>query len=200
MPDKKAKFATSQTRENLMRSFAGECQARARYTIAASIAKKEKQEILYRIFTFTAEQEFAHAKLFLKELEDFNGQTMTVDGTYPVDLGADVIAQLKSAHHNELQEFEQDYATFAKIATQEEFPLVAKLFDQVAKVEKIHADRFGHYASLLENGTLYTSAKPVEWMCLHCGNVVDSTVAPMHCPLCNHPQTYFIRRDENPFY
>ncbi len=193
-------FATSQTRENLMRSFAGECQARARYTMAANIAKTANHQSIAHIFNFTAQQEHTHATLFYRALDALKGTTVAVDGTYPVDSYSDVLSQLKAAHHNEYQEWEHDYKTFGKIAEEEDFPLLAKLFFTVAEVERVHGDRFNHYAQLMEGGTLYADPQPQQWMCLHCGLVVTSTVAPAHCPLCAHPQGYFIRREENPYH
>ncbi len=197
--DKATQFATSQTKENLMRAFAGECQARARYTIAAKQAKQAKHQSLAHIFDFTAQQEHTHATLFYNALGELKGTTVAVDGTYPVDTYSDLLSQLKAAHHNEYQEWEHDYKAFGKIAEEENFPLLAKLFFTVADVEKVHSDRFQHYAQRMEGGTLYADAQPQQWMCLHCGLVVDSTVAPAHCPLCAHPQGYFIRREENPY-
>lgn len=199
MQDKSIQFKTSQTRENLMRAFAGESQARNRYTFAAGLAKKQEQEIISRLFLFTADQERAHASLFYHALEGLAGETVAVDGTYPVDLAPDLLQQLKAAQHNEHQEWQHDYAAFGQIAQEEDYPLLAKLFRTVADVERIHGDRFGRYAQMLEEGSLYQAPQPTQWMCLHCGLVVDSTVAPSHCPLCRHPQGYFIRRGENPF-
>ena len=124
---------------------------------------------------------------------------MVVDGTYPVDCYPDLLSQLKAARHNEHQEWQHDYAAFGKTAEEEDFPLIAKLFYTIADVERVHGDRFGRYAHMVEEGSLYQAAQPTQWMCLHCGLVVDSTVAPAHCPLCRHPQGYFIRREENPF-
>ncbi len=193
-------FKQSQTRENLMRSFAGECQARARYAIAASQAKQSQHQSLAKVFEFTAQQEHAHATLFYNAMRELAGENITIDGNYPVDCYSDLLSQLKAAHHNETQEYEHDYKTFGNIADQEDFPLLAKLFHTVADVERVHADRFALYAKRMEDATLYADPQPTEWMCLHCGLVVRSTVAPAHCPLCSHPQGYFIRREENPFH
>ena len=200
MPEKTEAFAHSQTRENLMRAFAGESQARNRYTIAAGIAHKRGLEVIQGLFLFTADQEKAHAKQFYRQLHDLGGQTIRVDGTYPVDLYADLLDYLRAAQHNEYGEWEHDYASFARTAMEEGFPLVGKLFENIAGVEKIHGDRFGRYADTLEQGQLFASDTKVEWMCLNCGYVVEATAAPAHCPVCRHPQGYFVRVELAPYH
>ena len=152
------------------------------------------------LFLFTADQEKAHAKQFYRQLHDLGGQTIRVDGTYPVDLYADLLDYLRAAQHNEYEEWEHDYAGFARTAMEEGFPLVGKLFENIAGVEKIHGDRFGRYADLLERGELFASDVKVEWMCLNCGYVVEATAAPAACPVCRHPQGYFVRVDLAPYH
>ena len=200
MAEKAQAFAHSQTRENLMRAFAGESQARNRYTIAAGIAHKSGLAVIQGLFLFTADQEKAHAKQFYRQLHDLGGQSIRVDGTYPVDLYADLLDYLRAAQHNEYEEWEHDYAGFARTAMEEGFPLVGKLFENIAGVEKIHGDRFGRYADLLERGELFASDVKVEWMCLNCGYVVEATAAPAACPVCRHPQGYFVRVDLAPYH
>ena len=199
MADKTNEFARSQTRENLMRAFAGESQARNRYTIAAGIAHKSGLAVIQGLFLFTADQEKAHAKEFYSQLRDLGGQTVRVDGTYPVDLYADLLDYLRAAQHNEYQEWEHDYAAFARTAMEEGFPLVGKLFENIARVEQTHGDRFGRYADLLEQNQLFCAEAEVQWTCLNCGFVVTSTVAPAHCPVCQHPQGYFVRVELAPW-
>ena len=148
MSDNMQAFAHSQTRENLMRAFAGESQARNRYTIAAGIAHKEGLEVLRGVFLFTADQEKTHAKQFYGQLAQLNGQTIQIDGTYPVDLYDNLLAHLRAAQHNEYQEWEHDYQHFAQVAMSEGFPLVGKLFENIARVEQTHGDRFGKFADL----------------------------------------------------
>ena len=200
MEDKTAAFAASQTRENLMRAFAGESQARNRYTIAAGIAHKSGLEVIQGLFLFTADQEKAHAKEFYRQLHDLGGQTVRVDGTYPVDLYADLLDYLRAAQKNEYGEWEHDYAQFARTAMDEGFPLVGKLFENIAAVEKIHGDRFGRYAAMLEQGRLFAEDVKVEWMCLNCGYVVTASTAPANCPVCRHPQGYFVRVELAPYH
>ena len=200
MPEKTEAFAHSQTRENLMRAFAGESQARNRYTIAAGIAHKSGLQVIQGLFLFTADQEKAHAKQFYRQLHDLGGQTIRVDGTYPVDLYADLLDYLRAAQHNEYGEWEHDYASFARTAMEEGFPLVGKLFENIARVEQTHGDRFGRFADMLEKEQLFASDTKVEWMCLNCGYVVDATAAPAHCPVCRHPQGYFVRVELAPYH
>ena len=195
MSDKTEAFLHSQTRENLMRAFAGESQARNRYTIAAGVANKAGLAVIQGVFLFTAEQERVHAKQFYAALEDCAGQTVKVDGTYPVDIYSGVLDYLRAAQHNEYQEWEHDYTAFARTAMEEDFPLVGKLFENIARVEKVHGDRFGRFADMLEQHTLFSADTRVEWMCLHCGYVVESTAAPAKCPVCHADQGFFVRMD-----
>ena len=199
--DSKAEtFARSETHINLMRAFAGESQARNRYTIAAGMAREKNLYVVQQAFLFTADQELTHAKQFYRQLADLSGQTVRADGTYPVDLYPDLLSHLRAAQHNEFQEWEHDYAHFAKTASEEGFPLVAKLFDSIAGIERIHGERFGRFADLLEREELFVSSVTCQWMCLNCGYVVESTMAPASCPVCHHPQGYFVRMEMVPFH
>ena len=181
-------FMKSKTRENLMRSFAGESQARNRYTIAASAARKEKLEVVARVFEFTADQEKAHAKVFYDLLLPSAGQNIAIDGNYPIDLSDKTVDLLKAARHNEYEEFEHDYAAFAEIAHRE------------AKIEKTHGDRFGQFADWLEQGRLFgEDNNQTVWMCLNCGEIITASMAPQVCPVCRHGQDYFIRLDLAPY-
>ena len=193
-------FARSETHINLMRAFAGESQARNRYTIAAGMAREKNLYVVQQVFLFTADQELTHAKQFYRQLADLSGQTIRADGTYPVDLYPDLLSHLRAAQHNEFQEWEHDYAHFAKTASEEGFPLVAKLFDSIAGIERIHGERFGRFADLLEREELFVSSVTCQWMCLNCGYVVESTMAPASCPVCHHPQGYFVRMEMVPFH
>lgn len=200
MSNKAETFARSETHINLMRAFAGESQARNRYTIAAGMAREKNLYVVQQVFLFTADQELTHAKQFYRQLADLSGQTIRADGTYPVDLYPDLLSHLRAAQHNEFQEWEHDYAHFAKTASEEGFPLVAKLFDSIAGIERIHGERFGRFADLLEREELFVSSVTCQWMCLNCGYVVESTMAPASCPVCHHPQGYFVRMEMVPFH
>ena len=162
-------FAQSETKKNLMRAFAGESQARNRYTFAAGLAKRQNLQVIEGVFTFTAGQEQAHAKVFYDLLTPVTGENIRVDGNYPVDISADMVTLLRSAQHNEYQEHGVDYAEFGKIAKEEGFEEISKTFEMIADVEKTHGDRFGRYADLLEQEKLFVSDVQVQWMCLHCG-------------------------------
>ena len=179
-----ADFAQSETRLNLMRAFAGESQARNRYTFAAGLARRKNLYVLESVFTFTADQERAHAKVFYNLLEQVSGQNLQVDGTYPVELFPDILDHLRSAQHNEYEEG---------------FPEIAHIFSMIAGIEKTHGDRFGKFAELLEQDKLFVSDVQVKWMCLNCGQIIDATMAPAVCPVCKHPQGYFIRWEMAPF-
>lgn len=192
-------FAKSQTHENLMRAFAGESQARNRYTFAAGLARRKNLQVLEGVFTFTADQERAHAKLFYDLLEPVAGKNIKVDGTYPVDIFPGMLEHLRAAQHNEYQEWEHDYAQFGQAARQEGFLEIAKTFEMVADIEKVHGDRFGQFADLLESEQLFVSDVQVKWMCLNCGMVMDVTRAPALCPVCKHAQGYFVRVEMAPF-
>ncbi len=199
MSDKTDAFLHSQTKENLMRAFAGESQARNRYTIAAGIAHKAGLEVIQGVFLFTADQEKVHAKQFYRELHDLGGQTVKVDGTYPVDIYADLLDYLRAAQHNEYQEWQHDYNHFAQTAREEGFPEIAHLFASVADIEKTHGDRFGRFADLMEQDKLFVSDVECAWMCLNCGHVVHSTAAPALCAVYKHPQGFFVRFELAPF-
>ena len=192
-------FDQSETRLNLMRAFAGESQARNRYTFAAGLAKKKNLQVIQGVFTFTASQEEQHAKVYYNLLEKLSGQNIKVDGTYPVDIFPDLLQHLRAAQHNEYQEWEHDYAHFADVAREEGFSEIAKTFDMIADIEKVHGDRFGRFADLLESEKLFVSDIKVQWMCLNCGQIIDATMAPAVCPVCKHPQGYFIRWEMAPF-
>ena len=193
-------FMDSRTRENLMRAFAGESQARNRYTFAASAARKEKLEAVARVFEFTADQERAHAKVFYDLLLPSAGQNIAIDGNYPIDLSDKTLDLLRAARHNEYQEFEHDYAQFAKTAHDEGFDLIGGQFQLIAQIEKTHGDRFGLLAELLEKGTLFGEDNHQEvWMCLNCGEIITASLAPQVCPVCRHGQGYYVRLDMAPY-
>ena len=193
-------FMNSETRMNLMRSFAGESQARNRYTFAASAARKEKLEVVARVFEFTADQEKAHAKVFYNLLLPSAGQNIAIEGNYPIDLSDKTLDLLKAARHNEYQEFEHDYANFAKTAHQEGFDLIGGQFQLIAEIEKTHGDRFGLFADWLEQGKLFgEDNNQTVWMCLNCGAIITSSLAPQTCPVCRHRQDFFIRLDLAPY-
>ena len=192
-------FEQSETRLNLLRAFAGESQARNRYTFAAGLAKKKNLQVIEGIFTFTANQERAHAKVFYNLLQSVSGENLRIDGTYPVELYPELLQHLRSAQHNEYQEWDHDYKGFAKAAKEEGFEEISHTFSMISEIEKTHGDRFGRFADQLEQGKLFVSDVEVKWMCLNCGQIIDATMAPAVCPVCKHPQGYFIRWELAPF-
>lgn len=192
-------FETSETRLNLMRAFAGESQARNRYTYAAGLAKRKNLEVLQQVFLFTADQEKAHGKVFYDLLLPVAGETLKVDGGYPVDLYGDILDNLKAAQHNEEEEHDTVYSTFSRIAAQEGFDSIAHTFSMIAGVEKTHAQRFEYFAQLVAEDKLFVSEVETGWMCLNCGQIIHSTVAPALCPVCKHGQGFFIRLELAPY-
>lgn len=201
MSDKTEPFLHSQTKENLMRAFAGESQARSRYTIAANYCRKADLAVIEGVFLFTADTGSKPRPTILPpKFPRFGRTDGRVDGTYPVDLFSDLRDYLRAAQHNEYQEWEHDYAQFARTAIDEGFPLVGKLFEHIARVEQTHGDRFGRFADLLEQEQLFLySGGGSMGPCLNCGFVVTSTAAPAHCPVCHHPQGYFVRVELSPW-
>lgn len=191
-------FSKSVTKENLMRAFAGESQARNRYTFAASQAKKNGLYVISAIFGFTASQEKEHAEIFYKHLKEMSGETIFIDGGYPVDISEDVSDLLSRAQHNEYEEHDPVYKAFGEKAQEEGFAKIAASFLQIAEIEKIHGDRFGKYAQLMKEGKLFISDVEEEWLCLNCGYVYKGKAAPKVCPVCQHEQGYFIRFELTP--
>ncbi len=192
-------FKNSETKLNLMRAFAGESQARNRYTFAAAQAKKENLHVIEAIFTFTANQEKEHAEIFYNNLKDLAGETIKVDGGYPVDISDSVAQLLRYAQHNEYEEYDDAYKSFGDKAKEEGFTQIANIFYNIAGIEKTHGDRFGKFADLLEENKLFVSDIECKWMCLNCGFVYEGTEAPENCPVCRHNQGYFIRLELAPF-
>lgn len=192
-------FKDSETKENLMRAFAGESQARNRYTFAASQAKKNGLYVINAVFAFTADQEKEHAEIFYNHLKELAGENIFIDGGYPVDISESVEELLKAAQHNEYEEHDDVYKSFAEKAEEEGFSKVAASFRMIAEIEKIHGDRFGRFAKLMEEGKLFVSDVEVEWMCLNCGYVYKGKNAPAVCPVCKHDQGYFIRFEMVPY-
>lgn len=192
-------FNTSKTKENLMRAFAGESQARNRYTFAASAAKKEGYSILEDLFNYTANQEKAHAKQFMGKLKEFSGEDIVINTGYPVEVETNTLKLLRLAEKHENDEFSAIYDEFAKIAREEGFNDVAILFENIGSIEKVHSDRFKKYADRLENGTLFKDNTQTLWICTNCGFIYEGTEALKACPVCAHPQGYFIKFEESPF-
>lgn len=192
-------FKDSETKENLMRAFAGESQARNRYTIAAGQAKGEKLYVVEAVFRFTAEQEREHAEVFYKHLSEMAGENISIDGSYPVDISGNIASLLRMAQHNEYEEHGDVYPTFAKKAEDEGFAAIADSFRQIAEIERVHGNRFGKFAEWLEEGKLFVSDVETAWMCMECGNIYRGTEVPPVCPVCHSDRGYFIHLELAPY-
>ena len=188
-------FSTCETKINLMRAFAGESQARNRYTFAAAEAKKQNLHVVEAAFSFTAGQEKEHAEVFYNQLKSLSGENISIEGAYPVDISDSIISLLRSAQHNEFEEYDPVYKSFAQTAEEEGFIHIAGIFNNIASIEKTHGERFGRLADLLEQDKLFVSDVSISWMCLNCGYVHQGKEAPPVCPVCSHDRGYFIRME-----
>lgn len=186
-------FKTSKTAQNLMNAFAGESQARNRYTFYASRAKKEGFLEIADIFLATAANEKEHAGIFFKHLvsHGFEDEMMTVQAMYPVALSGSTTDNLVSAANGELEEWEVLYPKFAEVAREEGFADVARSFSLIADIEKRHEQRYREVYELLIEGKWYKRDEEVIWECAECGHVHIGKMAPTICPVCTHDQSYF---------
>ena len=184
----------TKTERNLLTAFAGESQARNRYTYFASAARKEGFEQIANIFIETAENEKEHAKIFFKYLE--GGDTEIV-AAYPAGMIKDTKSNLEAAAAGENLEWTTIYADFSKIARDEGFPDIARSFEQIAKVEKFHESRYRKLAGNIANSEVFKKKSVVKWHCTNCGYVFEGTEAPKECPACKHPQAYYELLAEN---
>lgn len=183
-------FKDSRTAQNLLKAFAGESQARNRYTFAAEIARKEGLEHVAAVFEETAANERAHAGLFYKVLARLAPAGLEITAGYPVVAG-DTAAQLRAAVSGENEEWSALYPEFARIAREEDFPEAARVFEQIAKVEKEHEDRFRRLLDHVVNGTVFQRGEKIFWRCLECGHIHEGSAAPKACPVCLKPQAWF---------
>ena len=182
------KLENSETLQCLLKAFAGESEARNRYTFYSKVAKKEGYEQISAIFTDTAENEREHAKLFYKFIPE--GKHKIIDGEYPFSLG-NTLENLIAASEGEREEWEIIYKNSAQIAKEEGFEDIEKLFNGIIGIEKHHSHRFETLAEELKNGTLFSKAEQTQWICRKCGHIQISKCAPNKCPVCDHPQGYF---------
>ncbi len=181
----------TKTAENLMKAFAGESQARNRYTYYASAAKKEGYVQIANLFIETADNEKEHAKRFFKFLdESLNGEMVQINADFPVGLG-DTKANLLSAANGELEEWSDLYKNFAETADEEGFPAVGIVFRKIAEVEKHHEARYRKLLSNIETNSVFKKESLVQWKCTNCGYIHEGEGAPDLCPACSHPRDYF---------
>lgn len=182
----------TKTAENLMKSFAGESQARTRYTYYASVARKQGYVQIANIFMETAEQEKEHAKRFYKFLkDDFAGEAIEINAAYPVDLYDDTAKNLRAAAKGEHEEWSHDYPEFARVAREEGFPAIAVAYERITEVENRHERRCNKLLKNIEEGKVFKKDEPVLWKCNNCGYIFEGEEAPQVCPACLHPQGYF---------
>ncbi|MBI4697432.1 MAG: rubrerythrin family protein [Nitrospirae bacterium] len=184
----------SRTEQNLLKAFAGESQARNRYTYFASAAKKEGYEQISALFLETAENEKEHAKVFFKYLE---GSDLEITAAYPAGIIKSTRENLDHAAAGENLEWTSLYADFEKTARDEGFTDVAESFRQIAKVEKFHEARYRKLSSALQSSAFFNKKESAKWHCRNCGYVFEGNEAPHECPACKHPQAYYEVLAEN---
>lgn len=185
----------TQTEQNLLKSFAGESQARNRYEFFASVAKKEGYEQIAAIFMETASQEKEHAKRFFKFLEE--GGCVEITATYPAGRIGNTVENLKAAAEGENEEYTVLYPKFAEIANEEGFKEIATAFKMIAKVEMEHERRYLKLLQNISEDKVFVKDGKVWWKCLNCGYVYESAKALEVCPACLHPKSYMQIREEN---
>jgi rubrerythrin len=178
----------SKTEQNLLKAFAGESQARNRYTFFASVAKKEGYEQISAIFTETAGNEKEHAELFFKHLK---GGMVEITAAYPAGIISDTAENLKEAAEGEKLEWGTLYPNFAEVAEKEGFPEIANRFRMVAKVEEKHEKRYRKLLANIKLDKVFKKDKVIMWKCRNCGHVYEGSEAPEKCPVCDHDRAYF---------
>lgn len=184
----------TKTEKNLLASFAGEAQARNRYTFFASAAKKEGYEQISRFFLETAENEKEHAKIFFKYLE---GGEVEITASYPAGVIGDTKSNLEAAAAGENMEWTILYSDAAKVAREEGFPEIARSFEQIARVEMFHENRYRRLAENITRKEVFKKKASVKWHCINCGYIYEGEEAPKECPACKHPQAYYEVLAEN---
>ena len=182
------KLENSETLQNLVNAFAGESQARNRYTFYSKVAKQEGYEQISQIFLDTASNEQEHAKLFYKHIP--NAEHLTVSGSYPFFFG-NTEENLQAAASGEREEWEFLYKKSAQTAKEEGFDEISMLFSNIVEIEKRHAHRFEVLAQTLKSNELFKKEEITQWICRKCGHTHIGKEAPCTCPVCEHPQGYF---------
>jgi rubrerythrin len=184
----------SKTEQNLLKAFAGESQARNRYTYFASAARKENLQQIANIFQETADNEREHAKVYFSHLE---GGDLEITAMYPAGAIKDTRANLEAAADGEKMEWTTLYPEFGKIAREEGFPEVARSFEQIAKAERFHEARYRKLVENVSNGEVFKRKSVVKWHCINCGYVFEGAEPPKECPACRHPQSFYEVLAEN---
>ncbi|MCI5125293.1 MAG: rubrerythrin family protein [Candidatus Electrothrix sp. AR5] len=184
----------SRTEKNILTAFAGESQARNRYSFAAKVAQKEGLIQIANIFEKTAEQERAHAKSLFKLLE---GGEVEIQASFPAGTIGTTLENLEAAAAGEEHEYMEMYPEFAQIAEEEGFSLIAATFKAIAKAEQQHAKQYRTFIANLKEGKVFKRDETVTWYCIKCGFLHECPEAPLKCPACSHPQSYFELLSEN---
>ncbi|NLE08152.1 MAG: rubrerythrin family protein [Dehalococcoidales bacterium] len=184
----------TKTEKNLLTAFAGESQARNRYTFFASAAKKEGYEQIANIFTETAANEKEHAEIFFKYLE---GGSVEITAAYPAGVIGKTLDNLKAAADGEKEEWSEIYADMEKVAREEGFEDIAVSFKEIAEVEEFHEARYRKLAANVEKGEVFKKDKVVRWHCTNCGYIHEGTEPPDECPACKHAKAYYELLAEN---
>lgn len=184
----------TKTEQNLLKAFAGESQARNRYTYFSSVAKKEGFEKIADVFAETAEQEKEHAKRFFKFLE---GGMVEITASYPAGIIGTTKDNLAASAVGEKEEWSELYPAFAETAMEEGFPQIATAFKMIAKVEAEHEKRYRTLHARLEEDKFFEREEEIEWQCRNCGYVHKGKKALENCPACNHPKAYFEPKKNN---
>jgi len=187
-------FKGSRTEKNLLAAFAGESQARNRYTYFAGIAKNEGLEQISAIFLETADNEKEHAKIFFKHLQ---GGNVEITAMYPAGVLGKTADNLFAAAEGEKLEWGTLYPGFAKVAEEEGFHKVAESFTEIGEVEQFHERRYRELLNIVKSGSIFKKNKAVKWHCRNCGYTHEGTEAPKECPACKHPQSYYEVLAEN---
>jgi len=188
------KIKGSETEKNLLKAFAGESQARNRYTYFASVAKKEGYEQISAIFLETADNEKEHAKIFFQFLE---GGEVEITASYPAGVIGDTLSNLLAAAEGEKMEWGTLYPKFAEVAKKEGFQEVVTAFTEIAEVEEKHEKRYRILYEKVKNEAVFKKDVEVEWKCRNCGYIHHGKEAPMTCPACRHPRSYYELNCEN---
>ena len=192
-------FCDSQTKTNLMKAFAGESQARNRYTFSAEEAGEQGMYAIREVFLFTAEQERAHANRFYDLLESLSGDTVDICGGFPMDKQDTLEGLLDAAAHNEYEEADAVYVSFAQTAKEEGFMEAASAFLQIADIEETHGNRFSMLSEMLKDGSYFEAEEHGSWMCLNCGHIHHGKKLPGVCPVCRREKGYFIPLELAPY-
>ncbi|MAG10716.1 rubrerythrin family protein [Candidatus Pacearchaeota archaeon] len=187
----------TQTEKNLLKAFAGESQARNRYTYFASVAKKQGYEQIASIFLETAEDEKEHAKIFFKHLQESGGELLEISAEYPAGKIGTTEENLLAAAEGEKAEWGTIYPNFKEVIEKEGFSNIAESFKEIAEVEEKHEKRYRKLLENVKNKTVFKKSSSVEWKCRNCGYVHKGDTAPESCPACKHPQAYYELLAEN---